>query len=208
MKRATHLVLAVLMLVFIGAAANPVWAEWFVDAYVGAAFTREEVTARVAGISATAEGDSSSFTGGGRIGYYFEGIPWLGVAFDASAFKAEEDVTVVPLSPLVMLRWPLLTSQELPKGQLQPYLGIGPGIFISRATASAVGGTVSDTTVDVGLDVRAGLSWQFVKNLALFGEYRFSYVRPDFDGNILGLATKFETKDTTHHILGGVSFRF
>src|SRR5262249_16954686 len=29
-------------------------------------------------------------------------------------------------SPQVMLRWPLLTSNDLPKGRLQPYIGLGP----------------------------------------------------------------------------------
>jgi opacity protein-like surface antigen len=181
-------------------------AEWFGDVYAGAAFSREKVTAR--GAASGVEKSHTSATGGGRVGYYFEKEPWAGLALDFSAFKPQKNVTVVPLSILIMLRAPLLTSQQFPKGRLNPYLGIGPGIFITKADTSVTAGTISDTNVDVGLDVRAGTAWQFTKNLAVFGEYRLTHFQPELDGEAAGVSTKFELRERTHHLLGGISIRF
>jgi opacity protein-like surface antigen len=181
-------------------------AEWFVDVYAGGAFNRHRVS-RV-GTTASVEKSYETATGGARFGYFFEKEPWLGFAVDGSAFRAAKDVTLVPLSVLIMLRFPLFTSQQSPKGLLQPYFGIGPGVFISKADTTAAGGTFSDTAVDVGLDLRAGLAWPFLKNIAAFGEYRLTHVEPEYDGQAGGVPAKFETRARTHHVLGGISIRF
>ena len=115
-------------------------------------------------------------------GYWLESVPWLGGAVDVSYFQADGDnvdITVIPSSLLVMLRWPLLTSDEFPKGRLQPYMGVGPSFFYLESTADftpTISRKLRDAALDVGLDVRSGLAWQFHKHFALFTEYRFSYL--------------------------------
>src|SRR6266436_9803429 len=67
----------------------------------------------------------------------------------------------------------------------------------------------SDTDASVGVKVGAGVAWQFTKNIAMFGEYRFTHFSPEFTfrDDVLGNAT-LSTDVNTHYLLVGVSFRF
>ena len=194
--------------------APPAAAEWFTDLYLGGTITQDaDATVRVLGTSFTERADfGSDFTLGGRVGHYFERLPWLGWAFDASYYQLAEDLTVVPLSALLLLRWPLLPHQDVPKGRLQPYVGIGPGLFWSHATPDVMLDTQTErfsaTSVDLGLDARAGFVWQFHKHTAIFWEYRFTHVNPTFTDDVSGVRTTTEAPLNTHHLQVGLSFRF
>lgn len=230
--RSTKAFLLVVSAVGVLAIAPPrAQAEPFLDLYVGAARTGEtEVTIQEFLTPATASRTvdfDSSVTFGGRIGYWFEGLPWVGVALDVSSFKAEGqnvDIAVFPVSILVMLRWALLATAAIPQGRVQPYVGIGPGVFISDVDVDfrpAVAEEVSDWSLDLGLDVRAGLAWQFHKRVAIFAEYRFTHVGVEIEergcitlacalsifGSEVTVRTTEATLDT-HHFLLGLSFRF
>jgi opacity protein-like surface antigen len=156
---------------------------------------------------------------GGRLGYWFEKLPWLGVSLDLSYFKAEgekAEFDVIPLSLLLMLRLPLFKSEEFPNGRIQPYGAIGPGLFSYYAKADfqpTLPEKISAYDVDIGLDLRAGLSWQFHRNWAIFGEYRYTAVKIDFtQGDFLpifsGSDESAETHLKTNHFLLGISYRF
>jgi hypothetical protein len=56
----------------------------------------------------------------------------------------------------------------------------------------------------VGFDFRLGLTWMLTRTIGLFGEYRFSYVRPDYDLD----GETVEPEFTANHIAAGVTFRF
>jgi opacity protein-like surface antigen len=115
-----------------------------------------------------------------------------------------------------MLRWPFLKNQCFPKGRIQPYVGIGSGFFLSVSNVDfrpTLPKTVSGTSFDVGLDLRAGIAWQFHKHLALFGEYRYTDFSNDLEQTdiLYGLAGTKETIKTqlaTNHFLVGASYRF
>ncbi|MFQ5896466.1 MAG: outer membrane protein [Nitrospinota bacterium] len=221
-RERTLLVVAVLVFALLAVAPIPASAEGFGDLYLGGAFTMDEdVTVRGLGLSVKEEVDfDTSFTLGGRIGYWFEGSPSFGIALDVSFFQPDgedtgidADITVVPISALLMLRFPLQTSEEFPKGRLQPYLGVGPGLFITKVEQdvtldSVVVGDFSDRTTDLGLDARAGLAWLFQKNFAIFAEYRFTHVEPEVKDNVAGVTVEAETDLDTHYFLVGISYRF
>ena len=79
------------------------------------------------------------------------------------------DLPSAGFSPQLMLRWPLLTSNDLPKGRLQPYVGVGPAWAVTIDTDKAA--------LILGGLVRGGGSFLLFSHLALFAEYRYSSFR-------------------------------
>jgi hypothetical protein len=127
--------------VCVGLATGVAWAESFADLYLGAAITHDidgVLIGPSGGLPVRGSFDTS-LTVGGRLGHYFERLPWLGLAFDASFWLPDAkvtvnglgtldqiDLTVVPLSALMFVRVPgLLPTAEAPQGRVQPYLAVG-----------------------------------------------------------------------------------
>ena len=171
------------------------------------------------------------FTVGLRLGYWFEFAPFLGLGLDGFYFSLPVPAQTIPttvnvtgkifdkpisstnsgqvrlpsfelpsagFSPQLMLRWPLLTSDDLPKGRLQPYVGVGPAWAVTIDTDKAA--------LILGGLVRAGVSFQLFRHLALFAEYRYSFF-PNFElRDKSGL--HFKTDLDTHNVVGGISIRF
>src|SRR5438067_12820057 len=152
--------LAVVALVLAGSIA-PAFAEGFIDFYVGSAMARDsDVTVRTPGFSLKERVDwDTSITAGARFGVWFESLDWLGLALDGSFFRPDRDLTVYPVSLLLMLRVPLLRDESVPHGRLQPYIAAGPGLFISHLDGRIAesGEDVEAVSGDAGLDVRGGL---------------------------------------------------
>ena len=220
------LFLSVTVIALICAAPSLIRAEGFADLYLGAAITdgsEVKVETHFPDESASEKASyDTSFTFGGRVGYYPDLFPYLGVAWDLSYFQADSekvDFSIVPLSLLFMLRWPLLISKDYPHGKIQPYLGGGPSAIyydMSVDLRPAVSDKVSDWSFDTGWDFRAGLLWQFHKNFGVFGEYRYTHYKINYKDKtedwILGFEprtrVKVETPLDTHYFLTGISFRF
>ena len=218
--------LAVTVFALIGVTPALIRAEWLTDVYLGAAITDDsEVKVdsyfpRESASEKTSYG--TSFTFGGRFGYWMDFFHYLGLALDLSYFQADSekvDFSIVPLSLLFMLRWPLLTSEDYPHGKIQPYLGGGPSAIyydMSVDLRPAVSDKVSDWSFDTGWDFRAGLLWQFHKNFGVFGEYRYTHYKINYKDKtadwILGFEprtrVKVETPLDTHYFLTGISLRF
>jgi len=219
--------------------AAPASAEWFGDLYLGGAFTSKHdvdtnfpnTAGQVTTLDVTFD---PSFVGGARGGYWFPfalGPLNLGVGLDISHFVPnigrqtrtrcsrfcvsdqfdDLDLSVWVIGFDAMLRYPLMKSPEFPNGQLQPYVTLGPAIFVAHTEDSRnfEPSNQSDTDASVGVKVGAGVAWQFTKNIAMFGEYRFTHFSPEFTfrDNGLGNAT-LSTDVNTHYLLVGVSFRF
>lgn len=235
-RHAGRLLLTISVCGLLSIAPSLVSAEGFVDFYGGFALGHN-TDARFAQVSPTTAtvtkrlGFKASNTFGIRGGVWFgDALPWLGLAADLSFFQRKADaadIDLVPLSFLLMLRYPLFTSEQVPKGQLQPYVGIGPSFFYSH-TSIDFGpsfGSVNHGSFfgDIGLDARAGLSWQIHKSFGLFWEYRFTYVALDYDQKVCPAQAGFglgafscqgptrtvqttELTLNTHHLLVGIRF--
>ena len=84
--------------------------------------------------------DDASYTSyDEQLGYWFEDIPWLGIASEAPLLRLDEkkqdisigeDTNFDPLSGFLLLRYP--------NGRLQPFVGIGPTLFISDLRSDTV----------------------------------------------------------------------
>jgi hypothetical protein len=189
-------------------------AEGFMDLRVGGAFSSDG-NASVSGGGMFQSGRvDDSFTTGLRGGYWFDFsyLRWLGLAGDVSFFAPHQsgsggvDIYVLPFTPLLMARLPLLTSDELPNGRLQPYAAIGPGIFTTVVYEDSTDYTAAG--VDVGLDVRAGLNVQILKWLGVFAEYRYTSYEADVDDDVFGVNVQTELDLDSHHVAAGVGFHF
>jgi opacity protein-like surface antigen len=202
-------------------------AEVFFDLYGGASnFGDPDFTVSREGQARETERASADtdFTVGGRGGYWFDrqNLRWLGVALDISYFEpeytpeggtgnvAKVKVRTVPITPLVMFRLPLLESPQHPNGQLQLYTGAGLGIFILDTTVRFLSGAgeVSKEGASIGVDLRAGVAYEFLPNWAAFAEYRFTHFSVEPEGRVDGQKTKVEIDLDAHHVLFGVSYRF
>ena len=75
--------------------------------------------------------------------------------------------------------WAVNWIVRYPGKHLQPYAGVGPGIFWGRLSGIDLG-TGSDTSL--GLNALAGIRFFLTKNMALFGEYKYNRTSFDFGG--------------------------
>jgi len=200
------------------AKAAPKPPMWFADLYFGGGMPQDgDVDGEASPFGVTIEDSADSvdydntFVFGGRVGYWSPHLRWAGFALDVSYFKLDADsieTRVFPVSGLAMFRYPGAT--------LQPYIGIGPALYITDLEVdielSGAAETFSESRVDIGLDARAGLAWKVFKQFAVFSEYRFTYYQATYKENVRSGGTKIpveiETDNKAHHILLGVSYRF
>lgn len=90
--------------------------------------------------------------------------------------------------------------------RLQPYGGVGLGIFF--ANLSNIDGrniSSSDNAVP-GLNLLGGVRYFFTEHVALFGEYKYNRATFDF-GNGAGFAS-IKTDFHNNHLVGGLSYHF
>lgn len=174
--------------------AAPAAAEWNIDAYAGATWENEE------------HSEAGELTVGGRVGYFFPLVGRLdgGLFLDASGVIDDDkdstprDLTFVPTTALGQLRVRLVDADDF---GLHPYVGVGPSVVWSKLEV----GDEEDTTVDIGLDARAGLRLVFLDRFALFGEYRMNYFENSFD---IGQEPEVHADHVWHAALGGIGYRF
>jgi opacity protein-like surface antigen len=210
-------------------------AEGFFDLYLGASFPEDgDIDARVStpafpGSAVTVNGRvdyDTSFTSGLRGGYWFEdSVNFIGLGLDLSYYGAYEDastapidIVALPITPLLMARIPIAVEEDFPGGRVQPYAAVGPGLTLSvaRADLSELGLGIDDAvdaSFDVGLDVRGGIAFHVAKPIALFAEYRYTRLRPEYGDEVdydfgPDVDIDIEPDIDVHHMVFGVSFRF
>ena len=214
----------VIVTVFVLLAVIPACvAEEFFDLYLGITNTNDaEVWAEYGGWQQSAEEIDFDPSGlyGLRGGVWSNSTRQIGWAIDVFYFEADSekvDVSVIPLSVLLMLRLPLFVRDEFPGGKLQPYFGIGPTAYffdIEVQFQPIISRTISRHEVELGWQCQTGLLWQFHKEYGIFVEYRYTTSRiheewtEDAGWFSYGHTEEVETTLDTHHFLMGISFRF
>lgn len=142
-----------------------------------------------------------------------QGVP---SSFDISIQHVDFEVYAALVSALY--RVPLLVSPDFPSGRLQPYVGLGGGVFVStmytRTTPLDVNARIHDTDVAPGLKVTGGLRAFLLPRVAVFAEYRFLQ-SADFtfefkeDGTVSGFPVTETARDrsnlTQHQAVFGIS---
>jgi opacity protein-like surface antigen len=217
-------------------------AEWFADVYTGASLTRDEdltIHDRVVGQGVYRDVDfATALAYGGRVGRYFDRLPFLGVAVDVFNFSptvraqgtrrdgcfvvtgcgsgeghtGRIDVDTHALSADVMLRLSLFKTAEEPNGVLQPYVAAGAPIFITTVTPRTTRqfrNHDDDTDISLGYKAAAGVAFRIFSNLDLFGEYRYTHTHVSVDlRDALTRNASVDTELNTHSFLLGISARW
>ena len=83
--------------------------------------------------------------------------------------------------------------------RIQPYAGVGLGLFFARASAVGNGGGTSDNAVP-GLNALAGVRFFVTEHVAVFGEYKYNRASFEFDN--------VRQDYSVSHVVGGLSFHF
>jgi len=197
-------------------------AEPFSDLYLGYSMTSDEsyvvngLPLPPSLICVTSCSSAKSPIGGIRVGYWFERLPWLGVAGDFSAFIASwgiespYEITAFPITPLLMVRARLIKQDGYDNGRVQPYLAVGPSMYITTATVNtgfALIGTAqtdSATSVDIGFDGRLGVHIATAPWFGVILEYRYTYSKPSWD--LLGASVRTEL--STNNFVVGISAHY
>ena len=190
-------------------------AEVFIDIYAGHAKTdtgKADITGNVGGIAASGDvAYDSSFTVGGRVGGWIG--KYFGVGLDVFHFDSDLKNTSIEQGNLgiafdLMARLPLLANEGMPHGRLQPYVTVGPAIFVSDQKSP---GFTDGQSASVGFKGGAGLKFLFTKHFGLFGEYRYTYFKSTQDFETTGFAPttgELTQRIGTHHFVGGVAIHF
>jgi hypothetical protein len=221
-RRTTFICLTAGLIAALAGVASEASAEPIAALYVGYAGTEDEpyyadgqpLPASVTCISSCSS--ASSPVGGVRVGYWLDRFPWVGAAADFSTFitgwgiQSPFEINAYPLSFLAMARGRLIKREGYPNGRIQPYLAVGPIMYISTATVGsgwAVLGTsskASATSVAIGADMRVGVEILTTDWFGVLLEYRYSYANPTWDVE----GTEYQTKLITDHFTVGIMAHF
>lgn len=212
------LVLFVVCLWIVG--PMPAQAQKFTDIYMGMAFPDDEdvrIRGEVSGpdvdVSVSEQFDSV-FVAGARFGAWFSNTPgkdgWLGFGIDLAYYELDPEnidgeIKVVPIVATLMFRYP--------GTYFQPYLGVGPGLYIADADADlsdfGLTSNFDSVSVKLGWGARAGFAIPFNERVALFFEYRLDWFEQKHrDDWIFNDDTTIEYDALVQHGLVGVSIRY
>ena len=215
-------------------------AEQFVRVFAGPAWTRStDVEHNFGSFGIFTAEDIDFRTGpavGWGLGHWFQSFPYLGLGVDVHLFKFNSDKQSITscftgfgcgpdvevsqhyrataIAFPLMGRLPLSVSKEYPNGRTQPYVLVGPTIFV--ATYTDPGGHFfpqgqKDTDTSVGLTAGAGLTFMVTPSIDLFTEYRFTHFSPEFRVNDdfgIVVPAKVKLDANTHRVLFGISYHF
>lgn len=164
----------------------------------------------------------SSLMGGVKLGFYLPQIRWFGfetevfyttphITQQAFTFKGPGGSITVDFQGLSnrVITWaPVNVMFRYHKTRLQPYIGIGPGIFFARIKDPSVtsGDNTQSSNWRIGVNAQAGLRYYITRHWTMFGEYKFNYARFDYKDtpNLFG----FKADYTAHIVALGVSYHF
>jgi outer membrane protein W len=160
---------------------------------------------------------NTSLLYGGKLGHYAEGAKWLGVEteiFRSAPRVSQQQVattdvaagsTTVDLEPgasLTINTWALNVMLRYPGSRLQPYVGVGPGLFFARLSSNSPASTFGEAqATGLGLNTQVGLRYLFKTQISMFAEWKYNHVRLSFDS--VPNATY-----TAHHLVFGVGYHF
>ena len=141
---------------------------------------------------------------GGKIGYYFSSWKWLGV--ETEGFYLNSDVPAFgPSAELGVGTWAVNAIVRYPGERLQPYAGLGLGIFFAEAEIANI---PLSNQVETGLNALAGVRAFLTDSIAVFGEYKYNRASFDFETTSNGVTSGLKGDYSVNMAVGGLAFHF
>jgi outer membrane protein W len=122
----------------------------------------------------------------------------------------------ITFAMMLMARYGFLPDKEVPFGRLQPYLGAGPGAFLSRIDIFPDKPGHSESQ-EICLNVETGIRYLIQKNISVNLSLKYRYVVPPYhlDENYMWVpgqrSNEFLTIKPNYHmfnIIAGVAYHF
>ena len=137
----------------------------------------------------------NSFMLGAKLGHYFTKAHWLGIETGLSFANPHVKEGLLTFSgpggsasgifPGVhnrMIIWDVATLMfRYPGYRLQPYVGIGPALFLAKASGSDA--LPGQSATDIGLNAEIGARYYITRRWALFGEGQYHRARLGYTSN-------------------------
>jgi len=139
---------------------------------------------------------------GGRVGFWFEGVPYVGAEVDFYWANPEISVKVAGLSLLIDEDIDVYTGginllARYPYWPIQPYGGVGLGIVTVDFER--------DNDTALALQLMGGVRGFITDNIALFTEYKWVLSRLEFKG---AGGEELEFDYSASHVYGGIEYHF
>jgi hypothetical protein len=131
-----------------------------------------------------------------------------GLPLGPVTFSTKRDLAVNNLAVNLLFRYPIAASTEMPQGRWYPYVGVGGGVQRAHLTESSTGH--QETSYSPVFQGLAGAKLFLMKNLALFGEFKWTQGWHSFNYAGLGLPADYRERYTiaSAHLVGGVALHF
>jgi hypothetical protein len=190
-------------------------AEPYVAAYLGGTFPLDAEISQTGppALSASDVRVDESVVFGGKIGFWSDPIPWLGVELDISGYTADipaqtasglsvtaTDFGLTAFGFHVLGRIPLGPPVGDPFRRAYFYFGGGPAVMAVEVTRDSV----SDDVAEVGVHAVAGFKFFLSPNIAFFAEYKFAFVEVTFET----IAGTEDDELKINQVYGGIAYHF
>ncbi|WHZ28074.1 MAG: hypothetical protein OJF51_002872 [Nitrospira sp.] len=216
-KLMTHR-LWILSLSLLALSSQPAHSEMYVAGQVGANFPADLSNVEWRAGGANVAGNDlelqTSLVYGGKVGYYFDSVKWLGIeteVFNATPHIKQQNwvingVNVGTVQGIYnrVLTWaPVNLVVRYQAGAFEPYAGVGLGVFFSHLSTSGF----SSSSTDVGLNTQVGLRYRITSAIAMFGEWKYNWASMSHT-NLAGTGLNVDTDYRAHNFVFGVGYHF
>lgn len=167
--------------------------------------------------------------GGLKFGYFFKGIPYLGLEGETNVSPNRVRFQTRRVRPQVLGnngvdlpnkdwinwnsalhivgRYGFFKDSEVPFGRLQPYVGVGPGFLVTYDP--------EDSAKNFSIDAMAGIRYMMLKNVSAYVEYKYSRVfDAEMESHQFTVGNNFAGQGTAtldyelHRVVLGVAYHF
>ena len=188
-------------------------AEDYIGGQIGVALPQSFSNANLIGPPGFGGGSSipdldltNSLMYGAKLGHYSEELPWFGI--EGEVFRTTPHITQQAIPPfqgitsvggtMGVTTMAFNAVARYRAARLQPYAGVGPGLFFAQLKSGELGEAQS---ASLGLNTQLGLRYMLTEHVGMFAEWKYNLTRMSFDA--LPNATY-----QVHFLAFGLSYHF